>query len=105
MTTLIGFVCSILQLVMIYRINIRFGIPDIFFAIGDEAVFVLMDRVHSMPIRIIYITLISDGLSNGCEASTFALLSSVHSLGSVFSVAIGGILTKLFDVSNASFEV
>lgn len=90
---------------MIYRINIRFGIPDIFFAIGDEAVFVLMDRIHTMPLRIMYIALISDGLSAGSEASTFALLTSIHSLGSVFGVAIGGVLTKIFDVSNASLEV
>lgn len=36
-TTLIGSFCSLLQLIMIWRINVRMGIPDIFFAIGDEA--------------------------------------------------------------------
>jgi len=90
---------------MIFRINARLGIPDIFFAIGDEAVFVLMDRVHVMPIRIMYITLISDGISSGSEASTYALLTSIHSLGSVFGIAIGGVFTKIFDVSNSAFEV
>jgi hypothetical protein len=72
---------------------------------GDEAVMVLMDRVHAMPMRIMFITLISEGLSVGSEGATFALLTSIQSLGAVFGIAIGGMLTKVWDVSNTALEV
>ena len=44
-TTLIGLVFSLLQLVLILRYNIDLGIPDIVFAVGDDAVAVLVDKV------------------------------------------------------------
>ena len=44
-TTLIGLIFSLLQLVLILRYNIALGIPDIIFAVGDDAVAVLVDKV------------------------------------------------------------
>lgn len=64
----------------------------------------LVEKVHSMPARIMFITLISEGVSNGTEGSTYALLTSISSLGFVFGSSLGGMMTKIWDVSNATLE-
>lgn len=108
-TTIIGFVCSLMQIVLAYRWNQDLGIPDLYFAIGDEATAVLVEKVHSMPTRIMYITLISErriGEINvgGCEGAIFSLLISITSIGYVFGSAFGGILSEICNINNESLS-
>ena len=66
---------------------------------------VFVDKIHTMPTRIMLITLIAEGVSSGSEGATYALLTSISTLGSVLGTSIGGFMTKIWDVSNETFEV
>jgi len=48
-TGLIGAVFSVLQVILILRLNVAWGIPDLYFALGDTAIVTLMQAIQNMP--------------------------------------------------------
>lgn len=95
-TTLINFLFSLLQVFLILRLNVPLGIPDIVFAVGDEAMVALMDGLHAMPTVIMFVML----CPAGAEGTTFALLTTISSLAGTVASDIGTYLTSIWDVSN-----
>ena len=85
---------------LILRINIKLGIPDIVFAIGDDAVVALMEALHAMPSVIMFIQL----CPHGAEGTTFALLTAAASLAGTVASDFGSALTDVWDVSNDTME-
>lgn len=48
-TTLISALFSVGQVLLILRINVAWGIPDLYFALGDTAIVTLMQAIQNMP--------------------------------------------------------
>lgn len=95
-TGFVSFCFSIMQCMLILRVNKALGIPDIFFAVGDEAVVSLMESLHGMPSVIMFVML----CPKGAEGTSFALLTTIASLAGTVAADLGTWLTNLVDVSN-----
>jgi hypothetical protein len=61
-TGLIGAVFSVLQVILILRLNVAWGIPDLYFALGDTAIVTLMQAIQNMPACI----MVSFGVCKMC---------------------------------------
>eukprot|EP01035_Chromulina_nebulosa_P017022 gene17022-22528_t len=99
-TTLIGSLFSMLQILLILRINLKLGIPDVVFALGDTAVTSLMFSIQSMPASILFAMLVPEG----SEGVTFALLNTISNLAWTVANDIGSGMTLIWDVSNSTLE-
>lgn len=55
-TTVVNFVFSLGQVVLILRWNVALGIPDIVFALGDSAIVYFINAIGYMPICIMVST-------------------------------------------------
>ena len=82
------------------RVNISWGIPDIWFSLGDTSIVYFISAINAMPTNIMFMMLCPEG----SEGVTYALLTTVANLASTVSGDIGSGLTTLFDVSNDSLE-
>ena len=97
-TSLISFFFSSLQIILILGLNKKMGLPDLAFAIGDEAIIALMEGLHAMPTVIMFVML----CPHGAEGTTFALLTTISSLAGTVASDLGTVLTSFWDVSNTS---
>lgn len=96
----VSFFFSLLQVMLILRWNLKLGIPDIIFAVGDDAMVALMEALHAMPSVIMFIQL----CPHGAEGTTFALLTAAASLAGTVAGDFGSALTDVWDVSNDTLE-
>jgi hypothetical protein len=99
-TTCFGVLFSILQLLLIYRVNQSIGIPDVIFALGDNTFFQFTMALQYMPSCILFVVLCPEG----SEGTTYALLTTVTNLGGTVAADFGSWMTKIWNVSNSAFE-
>ena len=99
-STLVAFVFTALQVVLVLRLNVAWGFPDVVFAVGDQILLVLSDSIHVMPHIIMFIMLCPEG----AEGTTFALLTTISSLAGTVASSVGTYLTSIWDVSNAALS-
>jgi len=101
-TGVISSIFSLIQVLLVLGVNRKLGIPDVVFAVGDDAIVSLMEGLHSMPTVTMYVMLCGgDDLSGyGAEGTTFALLTTIGSLAGTVANDIGTVLTGIWDVSN-----
>jgi len=95
-TTLIGAVFSAGQVILILRLNLEVGIPDLVFALGDSAITTLMYAIQSMPSCIMFVMLCPDG----SEGVTYALLTTISNLAWTVACDIGSAMTLIWPVDN-----
>ena len=95
-TTIVSFGFSILQVLLVLRVNTYLGIPDFAFALGDSVVIQLIYAVQSMPSSIMFIMLCPEG----SEGVTYALLTTVGNLAWTLAQDFGTCMTLVWDVSN-----
>jgi len=97
-TTAVTIFFSLLQVLLILRVNVALGIPDIVFALGDTAAVQFTLAVQGMPSSIIFVMLCPEG----AEGVTYALLTTVGNMAWTLAQDLGTSLTSLFDCSNAA---
>ena len=95
-TTIFSAFFSILQILLILRVNTALGIPDLFFAIGDTGLMYLLYAIQALPSSIMFIVI----CPSGSEGITYALLTTIGNLAWSLSSLIGTLLTNIWDVSN-----
>lgn len=93
-TTVLGAFCSSLQLVIITRANLDLGIPDKFFAIGDDVLLAALSRIAFLPILILAARITPKGV----EATVYASLISVSNFSEVISSGLGSALTAMLGI-------
>lgn len=84
LTTALGVFFSILQLLLVYQINVEIGIPDVVFALGDNTIASFVAALQYMPTCIMYVILCPEG----SEGTTYALLTTISNLAGVRRSAI-----------------
>lgn len=99
-TTVLGSFFSLLQLVLVYRWNRQFGMPDTVFALGDNTFMQFASALQMMPACIMFVVLCPEG----SEGTTYALLTTVLNLSQTVASNIGTYLTSVWDTSNASIS-
>jgi hypothetical protein len=95
-TTAISVCFSVLQVLLILRVNTKLGLPDFLFALGDTAAIQFTYAIQSMPSSIMFIML----CPSGNEGVTYALLTTIGNLAWTIAQDLGSGLTLIWDVRN-----
>ncbi|KAG1363719.1 putative folate-biopterin transporter 2 [Cocos nucifera] len=91
---------GILDLILVLRLNLRFGMPDRLFAVLDESVSQMIGRIRWMPLLVLSSKLCPCGI----EGTFFALLMSIDHAGMLTSSWGGGFLLQVLKVSRSEFS-
>ncbi|KAK8505433.1 hypothetical protein V6N13_045871 [Hibiscus sabdariffa] len=91
---------GMLDLMLVLRINMKFGIPDYLFVMIGEAATQLIWRLKWMPLLVLTAKLCPSGI----EGTFFALLMSIDNIGLLSSSWGGGLLLHLLNVTRTKFE-
>lgn len=86
---------SLSQLILIYQVNARWGIPNLVFALGDDLISTICGQFIGMPIWV----MMGQIVPKGTEASVFALVTSLQMVGGTAGGAISAVLTEAFGVT------
>eukprot|EP01017_Pseudomicrothorax_dubius_P008233 TRINITY_DN12685_c0_g1_i1.p1 TRINITY_DN12685_c0_g1~~TRINITY_DN12685_c0_g1_i1.p1 ORF type:complete len:215 (-),score=24.75 TRINITY_DN12685_c0_g1_i1:115-759(-) len=99
-TIVFGFVVSLSQLLMIYRVNRSMGIPDEAFSFGDNVAAALLLEINSMPMLVVACQLCPKRL----EGTMYALLMSLLNISGTISMQFGAVITSLLGITEDNFD-
>lgn len=91
---------GMLDLMLVLRINLKFGMPDFVFVVFGEAVSQMIGRLKWMPLLVLTAKLCPSGI----EGTFFALLMSIDNVGLLSSSWLGGLLLHMLNVTRTKFE-
>ncbi|XP_068312227.1 probable folate-biopterin transporter 2 [Pyrus communis] len=99
-TQLIYGLSGTLDLMLVLRLNLKFGIPDYFFVVIDESVSQMIGRLKWMPLLVLSSRLCPSGI----EGTFFALLMSIENVGVMSASWGGGVLLHALKVTRTKFD-
>ncbi|PSS01065.1 Folate-biopterin transporter like [Actinidia chinensis var. chinensis] len=99
-TQLLFGLSGMLDLVLVLRLNLRFGIPDYLFVVIDASVSQMIGRLKWMPLLVLSSKLCPPGI----EGTLFALLMSIDNGGVLSSSWGGGLLLHVLKVTRTEFD-
>lgn len=91
---------GMLDLMLVLRVNLKFGIPDYLFVVIGEAVSQMIARLKWMPLLVLSAKLCPTGI----EGTFFALLMSIDNVGLLSSSWGGGLLLHMLNVTRTKFD-
>ncbi|XP_059642785.1 probable folate-biopterin transporter 2 [Cornus florida] len=97
---LISGMSGMLDLMLVLRLNLKFGIPDYFFVVIDGSVGQLIGQLKWMPLLVLSSKLCPPGI----EGTFFALLMSIDNFGILSSSWGGGFLLHILKVTRTRFD-
>ncbi|GAX25667.1 hypothetical protein FisN_15Lh036 [Fistulifera solaris] len=84
------------QLILVFGVNRQWGIPDIWFSMGDDVLVEFVIAVQFLPMCIMYLGLCPPG----SEGTTYAMLTTWSNLAGSLAFDISTALTSVWDVSS-----
>ncbi|KAF7150146.1 hypothetical protein RHSIM_Rhsim02G0216300 [Rhododendron simsii] len=99
-TQLLFGVSGMLDLFLVLRLNLKFGIPDYLFVVIDACVSDMIARLKWMPILVLSSKLCPPGI----EGTLFALLMSIDNAGVLSGSWGGGLLLHVLNVTRTKFD-
>ncbi|XVF35697.1 hypothetical protein REPUB_Repub18cG0168300 [Reevesia pubescens] len=99
-TQLLFGLAGMLDLMLVQRMNLKFGIPDYLFVVFGEAVSQMISRLKWMPLLVLSSKLCPSGI----EGTFFALLMSIDNIGGLSSSWGGGFLLHVLNVTRTRFD-
>ena len=99
-TTLIVMFFTIFQILLIFRVNVKWGINDLAFSLGDDAIASFVASVQFLPIVKMYLGLCPEG----AEGTTYAMLTTFSNMASAVGQSIGTAFTKIWEVSPEAIQ-
>ena len=125
-TTLVVSLFSLVQFALIFRLNVKWGISDIAFAVGDDALQEMVQGIQFLPVCRMYISLTPDGAEGATYGAyrialfgrpqfflsltpcTFrscaAMLTTLSNISGALAFSAGTHLSNIWDVSNDAFR-
>ncbi|CAK9186850.1 unnamed protein product [Ilex paraguariensis] len=91
---------GMLDLILVSRVNLRFGVPDYFVAVIDAAISYMIGRLKWMPLLVLSSKLCPSGI----EGTFFALLMSIDHVGMLTSSWVGGLLIHALNITRTQFD-
>ncbi|PKI67687.1 hypothetical protein CRG98_011900 [Punica granatum] len=91
---------SQLDIVLVSRINVSFGVSDKVMVLGGSALADAVNQLKFMPFLILSGQLCPPGI----EGTLFALFMSINNLGSTLGSFVGAGLASLLNISSGSFD-
>ena len=99
-TLVVGSCLSATQLILVSRLNVKLGIPDIVFAFGDEIINDVVAFIIQMPTLVMCAALCPKGI----EGVLYALMVCVNNIALSVGGAISGALTDSLGITNTNFD-
>mmetsp|Transcript_61891 Transcript_61891/g.128020 ORF Transcript_61891/g.128020 Transcript_61891/m.128020 type:complete len:505 (+) Transcript_61891:100-1614(+) len=99
-STIISTVIGLTQLILVFRWNLDYGIPDGFFCLGESAVLSVLGWINTMPILVLASRLCPQGM----EATMYALIMSVNNLGGVLGAQFGALITWQLAITDENLD-
>lgn len=93
-------VSGMLDLILVLRLNLKFGLPDYVFVVIDESVSQMIGRLKWMPLLVLSSKLCPSGI----EGTFFALLMSIDNVGLLTSSWGGGFLLHILNINRTQFN-
>ena len=91
---------AIAQTLLVFGINRKWGISDIWFSMGDDVLVEFVIAVQFLPMCIMYLGLCPEG----SEGTTYAMLTTFSNLAGTIAFDISTALTEVWDVSSEAIE-
>lgn len=95
-----GCALSASQLILVARLNVQVGIPDVVFAFGDEIVNDVIAFILQMPTLVMCAALCPKGI----EGVLYALMVCVNNIALSVGGAISAALTESLGITNSNFD-
>ena len=83
------------QLLLVLRVNTALGLPDVAFALGDDAIIEISRELLAMPMLVMMAAL----CPSGATGTVFALLTSVQMAGATLGGSLSAALTRATGVT------
>ena len=99
-TLVTGSALSATQLILVARLNVQWGIPDMVFAFGDEIVNDVVAFILQMPTLIMCAALCPKGI----EGVLYALMVCVNNVALSTGGAISGAITDALGITSTNFD-
>lgn len=100
-TTVLGLVFSCLQLVLVYRVNLKVGINDFAFSFGDNVFAAFVGGIQFLPTVIMMVGMCPVNQ----EGATFAMFTTFSNLAMAVGSVFGNFaVANFWDCSNAAME-
>ena len=99
-TTLSCFVLSLAQIVLTTRANIRLGISDKVFCIGDSIIYQVFGELNFLPLLVLACRLCPKNV----EGTMYALFMAVFNCGGIASMQLGALLIWMLDITATNFK-
>nr|XP_016495800.1 PREDICTED: probable folate-biopterin transporter 3 isoform X2 [Nicotiana tabacum] len=91
---------GLVDLILVSRVNLKFGIPDYVVVVSDAAFSHMIGRLKWMPLLVLSSKLCPSGI----EGTFFALLMSIDHIGMLTASWGGGLLLHTFNVTRTQFD-
>lgn len=99
-STIVSTLLGLTQLILIFRWNVKWGIPDGAFCIGESAILSVIGWINTMPILVLASRLCPKGM----EGTIYAFIMSVNNLGGIVGSQIGAVLTAMLGVTEHNLD-
>lgn len=93
-------VMGLIDIILVKRWNLLYGIPDEILILGDSALSPMARRFYVMPLFI----LAAKVCPEGAEATVFSLLTALNNFGSSISAYSGSLVLSYFDVNDQNYD-
>jgi len=100
LTTILSIVFNMLTIILVKRINIKYGIPDFIFCMAADALTTALAEINTMPLLVLACNLCPKNI----EGTLYAFLMSVLNLGSLISNQFGSFLTIYLKITAFDFK-
>jgi hypothetical protein len=88
------------DLILVLRLNLKFGIPDYVFVVIVESIAQMTNRLKWMPMLVLSSKLCPSGI----EGTFFALLMSIDNVGVLSSSWGGGLVLHVLKITRTKFD-
>ena len=99
-TTILSMLFNMLSIILVKRINVRFGIPDYIFCMTADALTTALAEINTMPLLVLACNICPKNI----EGTLFAFLMSVINMGSLISNQMGSYFTIYLGITAYKFD-
>ena len=99
-TTLLSVALGYTQLILVTRANVKLGIPDRLFCVGDSVIIQLIAEINSIPLLVLACRMCPKNI----EGTMYALIMGSFNFGSILSSQFGGVLTYYMGITDSDFK-
>ena len=98
-TTIICIFLNMGSILLVERINILLGIPDLLFCFATDALTIALGEINTMPLLVLACNICPKNI----EGTLYAFLMSVSNLGTMLAGQFGSSLSSALGITNNNF--